>query len=291
MIPRWIYLGVGLAAISYLLLGFIEDRQGRVTDRDEVILRTIGHQMLSKIGDDSSRVMPIEKKEGGEYLIRFERVFAIHPDTLVGIVRAHLQGYPFSQEYIFQVLECENKKVVYSFSIETDSSNNLIPCTGRPLPENCYIMRVVFNQPKNYQWYTILLLPFLFSFGYIWERKKVKPITAEVAVDDIPDKKPTTDFSLGRFQFNFNEQRVYLGEERIALSVKEAELLHLFVQAPNQLLERDYLLKTIWEDQGVFTGRSLDVFVSKLRKKLNQDPNVNLVSVHGKGYRLEIKED
>jgi DNA-binding response OmpR family regulator len=65
-------------------------------------------------------------------------------------------------------------------------------------------------------------------------------------------------------------------------------LLTLFAHNPNELLLRDRLLKEVWEDEGVITGRSLDMFVSKLRKKLHHDSAVNLVNVHGKGYRLEV---
>ncbi len=56
----------------------------------------------------------------------------------------------------------------------------------------------------------------------------------------------------------------------------------------NQAMERDQLLKEVWEDDGVFVGRSLDVFISKLRKKLLHDAGIRIINIHGKGYKLEV---
>jgi DNA-binding winged helix-turn-helix (wHTH) protein len=76
----------------------------------------------------------------------------------------------------------------------------------------------------------------------------------------------------------------------IELSDEESRLLEIFATQQNQLIERDRLLKEVWEDDGVFTARSLDVFVSKLRKKLKGDPSIQITNVYGKGYKLEIAD-
>jgi DNA-binding response OmpR family regulator len=65
-------------------------------------------------------------------------------------------------------------------------------------------------------------------------------------------------------------------------------LLLIFALSPNETIERTRLQKEIWEDEGVIVGRSLDMFISKLRKKLEFDPNINIVVIRGKGYKLEI---
>lgn len=64
-------------------------------------------------------------------------------------------------------------------------------------------------------------------------------------------------------------------------------MLCLFASSPNQLLERDFILQQVWADEGVLVGRSVDMFVSRLRKKLALDPSIGIVAVHGVGYRLE----
>ena len=74
----------------------------------------------------------------------------------------------------------------------------------------------------------------------------------------------------------------------ISLSKKECELLSIFVDRPNEIIKRDELTKKVWEDNGVFVGRSLDTYISKLRKKLKEDTSIKLVNIHGVGYKLEI---
>ena len=74
----------------------------------------------------------------------------------------------------------------------------------------------------------------------------------------------------------------------IDLTETETRVLHIFASSPNETIERSRLQKEIWEDEGVIVGRSLDMFISKLRKKLEPDPNISIVVIRGKGYKLEI---
>ena len=94
---------------------------------------------------------------------------------------------------------------------------------------------------------------------------------------------------IGKFELYYRKHLLKFGNEEIQLSQKENKLLALFASQQNEILERDHLLKEIWEDEGVFVGRSLDMFVSKLRKKLIQDPNIQLKNVRGRGYVLQVK--
>ncbi len=74
----------------------------------------------------------------------------------------------------------------------------------------------------------------------------------------------------------------------VELTAKECELITIFSEKPNQIIKRDLLIKEVWEDNGVFVGRSLDTFISKIRKKFQNDDSINIVTVHGVGYKLEI---
>ncbi|MGY8908461.1 MAG: helix-turn-helix domain-containing protein [Flavobacteriales bacterium] len=73
------------------------------------------------------------------------------------------------------------------------------------------------------------------------------------------------------------------------MSKKECEILQIFVANPNQIIKREELTKKVWEDHGVFVGRSLDTYISKLRKKLKNDDSIKLTNIHGVGYRLDLK--
>lgn len=94
--------------------------------------------------------------------------------------------------------------------------------------------------------------------------------------------------ALGKFLFDVKDQRLLLGSEVISLTDKECRILELLNKSFGELIHRETLMQKVWINEGVITGRSLDMFVSKLRKKLSSDPELRITNVHGKGYKLEI---
>lgn len=94
--------------------------------------------------------------------------------------------------------------------------------------------------------------------------------------------------ALGKFLFDVKDQRLLLGGEVIRLTDKECKVLELLNENFGDLIPRETLMQKIWINEGVITGRSLDMFVSKLRKKLSRDTELRITNVHGKGYKLEI---
>ena len=96
---------------------------------------------------------------------------------------------------------------------------------------------------------------------------------------------------IGKFTFDTQKQVLAIGDKQTKLTTKEAELLTLLSNKANELLQRDYALKTIWIDDNYFNARSMDVYITKLRKHLSDDPRVEILNVHGKGYKLVITED
>ena len=97
-------------------------------------------------------------------------------------------------------------------------------------------------------------------------------------------------FQIGRYTFDSQKQLLSIDGESVKLTTKEAELLALLGARVNELLQRDYALKTIWVDDNYFNARSMDVYITKLRKHLKKDSNVEILNVHGKGYKLIIPE-
>ncbi|MBK8042565.1 MAG: response regulator transcription factor [Haliscomenobacter sp.] len=100
-------------------------------------------------------------------------------------------------------------------------------------------------------------------------------------------RKDRLGFTFGQSRLDVAGQVLECGGLRQDLTFREAKLLRLFVTHSGQLLEREFILTQVWADEGVLVGRSVDVFVSRLRKKLSADPSVSIVAVHGVGYRLE----
>lgn len=95
-------------------------------------------------------------------------------------------------------------------------------------------------------------------------------------------------YTLGKFKFETQKQQLILGDEVIKLTTKESELLKLLCINANKILERNIALKTIWVDDNYFNARSMDVYITKLRKHLKDDPSIEIINVHGKGYKLVI---
>lgn len=95
-------------------------------------------------------------------------------------------------------------------------------------------------------------------------------------------------FKLGRFTFDPRKQILTDDEkdETVKLTTKESELLRLLCNNANKVLERNFALKTIWIDDNYFNARSMDVYITKLRKHLKEEPSVEIINVHGKGYKL-----
>jgi DNA-binding response OmpR family regulator len=94
------------------------------------------------------------------------------------------------------------------------------------------------------------------------------------------------EFKLGRYTFDAKKQSLFDGDSSIKLTTKESELLKLLCNNVNKVLERNLALKTIWSDDNYFNARSMDVYITKLRKHLKDEPSIEIINVHGKGYKL-----
>ena len=104
----------------------------------------------------------------------------------------------------------------------------------------------------------------------------------------IPEKEETV-YTIGSYQFNSKLRTITREDVKQKLSPKESDLLKLLCQNKNELLARETALRKIWGEDGYFTARSMDVFITKLRKYLSDDPNIEIRNIHGSGFMLEIK--
>ena len=98
--------------------------------------------------------------------------------------------------------------------------------------------------------------------------------------------REVTLYRIGKFTFDTQKQVLVSGDSTQKLTTKESELLALLCSHVNDILERNYALKTIWVDDNYFNARSMDVYITKLRKLLKGDPSIEIINIHGKGYKL-----
>ena len=100
-------------------------------------------------------------------------------------------------------------------------------------------------------------------------------------------RQSTSDWiGLGNYQFHANRQVLRLGETETSLTARESQLLQILLQNANEITDRTLILKQIWGADDFFTARSMDVFITKLRKKLQGDPGIQILNVRGYGFKL-----
>ena len=100
--------------------------------------------------------------------------------------------------------------------------------------------------------------------------------------------KESTLYHIGKFVFDTQKQLLTIGDQQTKLTTKENELLALLCSHANEILQRDFALKTIWIDDNYFNARSMDVYITKLRKHLKDDDQIEIINIHGKGYKLIV---
>ena len=262
--------------------------------RREVLLRRIGHEILLQSGDSTSRVLPVKKIAENEYQIRFDNDLTFQPDFLVNTTQRLLAKDPLASDYVVNVLNCANASVAYGFAISKNKKDDIVACIGRRQPKACYMINIKFKPTgiitaKN--GYLLGGLIFLAFVGFIFLRsvKLRKALPGSGNTDMLTaERRHTNMFTLGSMSFDTETRNLMINENTIDLTKTEARVLRIFALSPNEPIERSRLQKEIWEDEGVIVGRSLDMFISKLRKKLELDPNVKIVVIRGKGYKLEI---
>lgn len=279
--------GLGLLLlISVICVAFnMEDSEDFDVSRREVLLRRIGHELLLQSGDSTSRVLPVKKIAENEYQIRFENDLTFQPDYLVNITRRLLAKDPLARDYVVNVLNCGNSSVAYGYAISKNKKDDIVACIGRKQPIACYMINIKFkplgiNTAKN--GYLLGGLSFLAFVGFIF----LRPVKPRRALPE--DIQNTNMITLGSVLFDAKNRKLIINGNTIDLTGTETRVLLIFALSPNEIIERSRLQKEIWEDEGVIVGRSLDMFISKLRKKLEFDPNIKIVVIRSKGYKLEI---
>ncbi len=115
---------------------------------------------------------------------------------------------------------------------------------------------------------------------------RIEAILRRTSQDLLASGEPV--FTLGKYTFDTLKQTLTDSEQTIKLTTKESELLKLLCLHANKVLERNYALKSIWIDDNYFNARSMDVYITKLRKHLKDEPSVEIINIHGKGYKLIV---
>jgi hypothetical protein len=295
LLKRIVLIVLGLCAMTYASSASDPTQE----KMHAIAMRMMGHQLLLDIGDSTSLVLPVEKV-GERYRITFETPFAFEPSVLVESFKTASSNARLNHDYLVEVERCDSAVVVYSYKQSEQEDTDIIPCGGRPQPEACYTVFVTLLGESNLGPLANSAIDYpsekvdqdgdkILSTVTLYGGPVLLLLTLLFANRKIENEKDNAEkMKVGQYDFDPVKMRLVLNEKEIELSSKENELLRLFIQHKNKTVTREDLLHTVWGDEGDYVGRTLDVFVSKLRKKLEGDPNLKIVNVRGVGYRLVV---
>ena len=250
----------------------------------EVVLRDLGHQLLLTAKDSTSRVLPVKKLNENKYQISFQNNFSFISDSLINLVQRTFQKNALATNYIVNLRNCKQNETVFAFEINSQTGD-LTPCRGRTLEVGCYVIEIDLLKKNKFNFFLLILLIIPLSFiGFYVKNKFRKKEEKESIIDNI-------DYiQLGNYQFYTDNNILKIENKNITLSEKETKALKIFAENINQIVEREKLMKEIWEDKGIdVISRNVDVLVSNLRKKLSDDNSIKLINVHGRGYKFIIE--
>ena len=249
----------------------------------EVVLRDLGHQLLLTAKDSTSRVLPVKKLNETTYQISFQNNVGFISDTLINLVQRTFQKNGLAKDYIVSLTNCKQNETVFAFEINSHTGD-LTPCRGRKLEVGYYVIEIDLLKKNafNFFWLILLIIPLGLAGFYV--KNKFRKKAAKESIIDNKDYIP-----LGNYQFYPDNNTLTIAQKNITLSEKETKALKIFAENINQIVEREKLMKEIWEDEGIVViSRNVDVLVSKLRKKLSDDNSIKFINVHSKGYKFII---
>jgi hypothetical protein len=288
---KWIFviLFLSLSMLSFdRLIGFAGNSKNKnFAEKVNLALRRTAHRLLKSSGDSTSQIEPVTIINESTFIVRLNKNF--NYDNLPQLLEESFKIHQIENNYDVSVLNCKDGEIQLGYNYLDFKKDKDVACGGRKQDKNCYDLKVTFTgKPIQNTSKSLWLIPLwgLFLGGFIyWKRKNLtqNSIPKNVIETELPDK-----IIFGNSSLNFSNQLLDSGNIQHNLTYREAKLLKLFVDNANQLLERDFIMKVIWEDEGITVGRSLDVFVSRLRKMLQADANVQIVTSHGVGYKLQV---
>jgi DNA-binding winged helix-turn-helix (wHTH) protein len=292
IIPSFLIL-LGFGTLSAFWRQSNKPNQPQLSEKINLAMRQTAHKLLKQAGDSTSTIAPIKQTSENCYLAKLEHHF--NYDSLASILKNSFETYDIKDPYDVAVWDCGNNELILGYSSHDVLQGNGIPCGGRNQTVDCFNFTVTFTEKPLVS--STSFVPFLVGglfvstlmgliyFFYFYQKKKeiIEPIKNTEPIDE------THLIRIGNTVFHANNQTLDIKNNIQKLTFRETKLLQLFCNHKNELLDRDFILKHVWEDEGVLVGRSVDVFVSRLRKLLKEDDSLKIVNVHSRGYRFEEK--
>jgi hypothetical protein len=279
----------------FAFLGHDETEEQQSSERINLALRRTAHLLLKQAGDSTSTIAPVKQTSEATYLVTLEHAF--NYDSLPIFLQNSLDLQEITRKYDVAVWNYNQFELLLGYSSFDFIQKKGIPCGGRLKSKPCLNFSVTFKDPSvsalNFRglaiFLSILLVLAIATLAYFYKEYSNKKELFPPPIVANPNQKTdeTHLIHIGQTIFNTRNQTILMHHIEQKLTFQEAQLLQLFCQHKNELLERDFILKTVWGDEGVLITRSIDVFVSRLRQLLKPDTSLKIANVYNRGYRFE----
>lgn len=233
-------------------------------------LRRTADGLLRLSGDSTSRIPVVEQTSANVWRLRLEQTFSY--DKLPALLQESFDMHEIHTPYHVAIRSCTTSEIVLGYHQMDLVNDQEVPCGSREMPEGCQEIEITFlDAPKKWPQRLALsgvLLLLVGGMAGFWLAKRRK---TAVLLTQTPEQEADW-LHFGHSRLDAAGQMLYCGSTQTKLTFREAKLLRLFAENKDRLLEREHILQQVWADEGVLVGRSIDVFVSRLRKKTRHRP-------------------
>lgn len=258
------------------------------SNKINLALRQTGHLLYESCGDTFSQIPAVEQTGEAEFKLKLENGFDY--DKLPEILESSLKSFGVTNSYIVSILTCESESIVLGYN-NLSIQNQVVACRSREQDELCKIIMLNIQKQEPVESKVDYSMFWLFLFGvipllvfYINRRKIEAPESAPLF-----EKLKNNYLTVGGSTFDPSGLVFSYKDESKPLTFREGKLFEYFINHKNEVLKREDIQNHVWQDEGVIVGRSLDVFISRLRKIIKDDTSLAIKNIHGVGYRLEAR--
>lgn len=271
-----------LCMVAIALVKWIAKPDQLIKKQAHIAVRAIGDELLTHADDLSSPVQPVQELDEQTLRLSFKDPIPINPDSLSMLAVKHINS-EIAQRAIINVLDAESGKIVYGFEINHLEPKE-IPCLGRLLPVSEYYVDTSLYGHKP-----LLLGLNAFTFGIIsFTFLSIALLGFSFFKETIYKPTDNTIIQVKGIKLDLETNQIIFNDKKIKLTNKEAQIFSILFKNEGRLVSRDYLTQEVWLKQGVVTSRSLDMYISRLRKKVKDLSNAEILNQHGKGYILKV---
>lgn len=284
-----------LVLLAGLVLSFVLVREHPVTpvltERNvSLAMRQIAHELLSEQEQRYAQIPQLKAYGDSEFILPVET--HLDYNLLINIGPEILAEHGITENYNLALLDCSTSDLLLGFTSASLLRDGTVACSERSQDEGCHNLSFSLATPnKGGPRPMLYIMGSLALLSIILGKREQLNSVAKQPTNTLDEKQLSP-----RTTFSFQAQQIKIANEASAhdsfgiaeLTYREAKLLDFLVQHPNEVLDRERIHAAVWGSEGVIVGRSLDVFISRLRKKLAADSSIEIITVHGVGYRLKM---